>query len=99
MIKQSVFHHILNTARSGMQDIGAFEVWQINPFDTGEINHQIFLKDIIRNFVIWIKNRISNSRGTKFENTIFEMLFHALTILLIIEGKSILCLSRAVGPY
>ncbi|WFB68705.1 DinB family protein [Chryseobacterium sp. WX] len=58
-----------------------FEVWQINPFESlVETNHKNFLKsiDIINNFDVDTKIEYQNSRGTKFENTIFEMLFHAV---------------------
>ena len=58
-----------------------FEVWQINPFESlGETNQKNFLKsiDIINNLDVDTKIEYQNSRGTKFENTIFEMLFHAV---------------------
>ncbi|MGG1922373.1 DinB family protein [Chryseobacterium sp. NRRL B-14798] len=58
-----------------------FEVWQINPFESlEEINHKNFLKsiDIISNLDLDKRIEYQNSRGTKFENTIFEMLFHAI---------------------
>lgn len=58
-----------------------FEVWQINPFESlVETNQKNFLKsiDIINNFDVDTKIEYQNSRGTKFENTIFEMLFHAV---------------------
>ncbi|ASK29490.1 damage-inducible protein DinB [Chryseobacterium sp. T16E-39] len=59
----------------------AFEVWQINQTDDlQEINHKNFLTSIqiVQNFNL--ENRIGyqNSKGTKFENSIFEMLFHAI---------------------
>lgn len=58
-----------------------FEVWQINPFESlVETNQKNFLKsiDIINNLDVDTKIEYQNSRGTKFENTIFEMLFHAV---------------------
>ncbi|SDI90967.1 DinB family protein [Chryseobacterium jejuense] len=58
-----------------------FEVWQINPFESLiEINHGNFLKsiDIITNLDLEKRIEYQNSRGTKFENSIFEMLFHAV---------------------
>jgi hypothetical protein len=58
-----------------------FEVWQINPFESlVEINHKNFLKsiDIINNLDWDTKVEYQNSKGTKFENTVFEMLFHAV---------------------
>ncbi|MBE4948632.1 DinB family protein [Chryseobacterium culicis] len=58
-----------------------FEVWQINPFESlVEINQKNFLKsiDIINNLDWDTKIEYQNSKGTKFENTVFEMLFHAV---------------------
>ncbi|MFS4472537.1 DinB family protein [Chryseobacterium sp. T20] len=58
-----------------------FEVWQINPFESlVETNQKNFLKSIhiINNLDVDTKIEYQNSRGTKFENTIFEMLFHAV---------------------
>lgn len=57
------------------------EVWQINPFESlVETNQKNFLKsiDIINNLDLDTKIEYQNSRGIKFENTIFEMLFHAV---------------------
>lgn len=58
-----------------------FEVWQINPFeDLNTINHQNFLKSIgiVKDSDLDQRIEYRNSRGTKFENSIFEMLFHAI---------------------
>ncbi|NIF04994.1 damage-inducible protein DinB [Chryseobacterium sp. Tr-659] len=58
-----------------------FEVWQINPFESlEEINRQNFLKsiDIVQNLDLDKQIEYQNSRGTKFENSIFDMLFHAV---------------------
>lgn len=80
----SLINHILNAQQIWNARIlgeKTFEVWQINPFESlVEINHTNFLKsiDIIRNFDPDQKIEYQNSRGTKFENTIFEMLFHAV---------------------
>ena len=59
----------------------SFEVWQINPFESlEEINHQNFVKsiDIIQKSDLDKRIEYQNSKGTKFENSIFEMLFHAI---------------------
>lgn len=59
----------------------SFEVWQINPFENlNDINHQNFNKsiEIVERFDIDQKVQYANSRGTKFENTVFEMLFQAI---------------------
>ncbi|PWN71710.1 damage-inducible protein DinB [Chryseobacterium phosphatilyticum] len=80
----SLINHTLNAQQIwNARILGeiTFEVWQINPFESlGEINHGNFLKsiDIIKNFDLDKKVEYQNSRGTKFENSIFEMLFHAV---------------------
>ncbi|WP_336687471.1 DinB family protein [Chryseobacterium bernardetii] len=80
----SLINHTLNAQQIWNARIlgeTTFEVWQINPFESlVEINHTNFLKsiDIIRNFDPDQRIEYQNSRGTKFENTIFEMLFHAV---------------------
>jgi uncharacterized damage-inducible protein DinB len=59
----------------------SFEVWQINPFENlNEINHQNFQKsiEIIENSDLDQRIEYQNSRGTKFENSVFEMLFQAI---------------------
>lgn len=58
-----------------------FEVWQINSFENlEEINHENFLKSIqiIEYSDFEQKIEYQNSRGIKFENSIFEMLFHTI---------------------
>lgn len=58
-----------------------FGVWQINPLEElEEINHQNYLKSIqiVQNFNLDNRIGYQNSKGTKFENSIFEMLFHAI---------------------
>ncbi|MBL7880009.1 MAG: damage-inducible protein DinB, partial [Chryseobacterium gambrini] len=59
----------------------SFEVWQINPFENlNGINQQNFNKslEIVQNFDPDQKIEYQNSRGKKFENTVFEMLFQAI---------------------
>ncbi|MFP3599960.1 damage-inducible protein DinB, partial [Chryseobacterium sp. SIMBA_029] len=80
----SLINHTLNAQQIWnariLREI-TFEVWQINPFESlVEINHENFLKsiDIITNFDLAKRIEYQNSRGTKFENSIFEMLFHAV---------------------
>jgi len=80
----SLINHTLNAQQIWNARIlgeETFEVWQINRFESlVEINHGNFLKsiDIINNLDLDTKIEYQNSRGTKFENTIFEMLFHAV---------------------
>ncbi|PIF46056.1 putative damage-inducible protein DinB [Chryseobacterium sp. 52] len=80
----SLINHTLNAQQIwnarvlGEKQFGA---WQINPFeDLVEINHQNYLKsiDIIQKFDLDKRTEYQNSGGTKFENSIFEMLFHAI---------------------
>lgn len=57
------------------------EVWQINPFENlSEINLQNYLKsvDIIRNSDLDERIEYQNSKGIKFQNSIFEILFQAI---------------------
>jgi len=80
----SLMNHTLNAQQIwNARILGeiTFEVWQINPFESLiEINHKNFLKsiDIISNLDLDKRIEYQNSRGTKFENSIFEMLFHAV---------------------
>ena len=80
----SLINHTLNAQQiwnSRILGEKTFEVWQINPFENlEEINHQNFLKsiEIVENSDVEQKIEYQNSRGNKFENTIFEMLFHAI---------------------
>ncbi|ASW73387.1 damage-inducible protein DinB [Chryseobacterium piperi] len=80
----ALINHTLNAQQiwnSRILGSEPFEVWQINPFENLiEINHQNFIKslDIVQNFDLDTRIGYRNSRGTKFENSIFEMLFHAI---------------------
>jgi uncharacterized damage-inducible protein DinB len=80
----SLINHTLNAQQVWNSRIlceKSFEVWQINPFENlNEINHQNFQKSlqIIENFDLDQRIEYQNSRGTKFENSIFEMLFQAM---------------------
>lgn len=80
----SLINHTLNAQQiwnSRILNETPFEVWQINSFESlDEINHQNFLKsiDIIQNLDLDKRVEYQNSRGGKFENSIFEMLFHAV---------------------
>ncbi|HBV17689.1 DinB family protein [Chryseobacterium carnipullorum] len=80
----SLINHTLNAQQiwnSRILDEKSFEVWQVNSFESLDgINHQNFLKsiDIIQNQDLDTRKEYHNSRGTKFENSIFEMLFHAI---------------------
>ncbi|SHG03772.1 DinB family protein [Chryseobacterium sp. OV279] len=80
----SLINHTLNAQQiwnSRILGEESFEVWQINPFESlEEINHQNLKKsiDIIQKSDLDKKVAYQNSKGTKFENSIFEMLFHAI---------------------
>lgn len=80
----SLINHTLNAQQiwnSRIKGTKSFEVWQINPFESlDDINHQNFLEsiDIIQNFDLDKRTEYQNSGGKKFENSIFEMLFHAV---------------------
>lgn len=80
----SLINHTLNAQQiwnARILDEKSFEVWQVNPFESLDgINHQNFLKsiDIIQNQDLDKRKEYQNSRGAKFENSIFEMLFHAI---------------------
>ncbi|KFF01567.1 DinB family protein [Chryseobacterium luteum] len=80
----SLINHTLNAQQiwnSRILNEKSFEVWQINPFgNLNEINHQNYLKSvqIVENSDLDQKLTYQNSRGAKFENSIFEMLFHAI---------------------
>lgn len=59
----------------------SFEVWQINPFENlDDINQQNFNRsiEIVEEYDIDQRVQYKNSKGTKFENTVFEMLFQAI---------------------
>lgn len=58
-----------------------FEVWQIHPLDALlDIDHQNFIKSIhiIQKFDLESRIGYRNSKGEKFENSIFEMLFQII---------------------
>ncbi len=80
----SLINHTLNAQQiwnSRILGEASFEVWQINPFGTlGEINHLNLKKSIgiVENSDLDQKIAYQNSRGAKFENTVFEMLFQAV---------------------
>jgi len=80
----SLINHTLNAQQiwnSRILGEPTFEVWQINPFENLEaINDQNFKKSIhnVKNSDFDQRIEYKNSRGTKFENSIFEMLFHAI---------------------
>ncbi|MDR2206422.1 MAG: damage-inducible protein DinB [Flavobacteriaceae bacterium] len=76
-----LLNHILNAQQvwnSRILGEKSFDVWQINAFeDLENINRQNFLKsiEIIANRDLDRKIRYQNSKGSKFENSIFEVLF------------------------
>lgn len=80
----SLINHTLNAQQIWNARIlgeKTFEVWQINPFESLEgINDQNFKTSvqIVENSDLDQRINYQNSRGTKFENSIFEMLFHAV---------------------
>lgn len=80
----SLINHTLNAQQiwnSRILNEKSFEVWQINPFENlNGINQQNFNKslEIVQNFDPDQKIEYQNSRGKKFENTVFEMLFQAI---------------------
>lgn len=80
----SLINHTLNAQQiwnSRILNEKSFEVWQINPFENlNGINQQNFNKslEIVQKFDLDQKIEYQNSRGTKFENTVFEILFQAI---------------------
>lgn len=80
----SLINHTLNAQQiwnSRILNEKSFEVWQLNPFENLDgINQQNFNKtlEIVQKFDPDQKMEYQNSRGTKFENTVFEMLFQAI---------------------
>ncbi|REC46706.1 MULTISPECIES: DinB family protein [Chryseobacterium] len=80
----SLINHTLNAQQiwnSRILNEKSFEVWQINPFENLEgINQLNFNKtlEIVQKFDPDQKIEYQNSRGKKFENTVFEMLFQAI---------------------
>lgn len=80
----SLINHTLNAQQiwnSRILNEKSFEVWQINPFENlNGINQQNFNKslEIVQKFDPDQKIEYQNSRRTKFENTVFEILFQAI---------------------
>ena len=80
----SLINHTLNAQQvwnSRILNEKSFEVWQINSFEKlEEINNQNFQASIqiIENSDFDQRIEYQNSKGTEFENTIFEMLFQAV---------------------
>ena len=59
----------------------SFEVWQINPFENlHDINQHNFNRsiEIVEKYDVDQRVQYENSKGAKFENTVFEMLFQAI---------------------
>lgn len=80
----SLINHTLNAQQiwnSRVLGEASFEVWQMNSFENlQEINHQNFKKSIqiVESSDVDQRIEYQNSKGTKFENSIFEMLFQAI---------------------
>lgn len=80
----SLINHTLNAQQvwnSRILNEKSFEVWQINSFEKlEEINNQNFQTSIqiIENSDFDQIIEYQNSKGSKFENTIFEILFQAI---------------------
>jgi uncharacterized damage-inducible protein DinB len=80
----SLINHTLNAQQvwnARILNEKSFQVWQINSFENlEEINNQNFQKSIkiIENLDFKQKIEYQNSKGIMFENTIFEILFHAV---------------------
>ncbi|RMZ58320.1 damage-inducible protein DinB [Chryseobacterium nematophagum] len=80
----NLINHTLNAQQiwnSRILNEKTFDVWQINLFENlVEINHRNYTKsiEILNNHDLEKKIEYQNSRGEKFENTIFEMLFHVI---------------------
>lgn len=80
----SLINHTLNAQQvwnSRILNEKSFEVWQINSFEKLEkINNQNFQTSIqiIENSDFDQRIEYQNSKGSKFENTIFEILFQAI---------------------
>ncbi|AYN02225.1 DinB family protein [Chryseobacterium sp. 3008163] len=80
----SLINHTLNAQQvwnSRILNEKSFEVWQINSFEKlEEINNQNFQTSIqiIENSDFDQRIEYQNSKGSKFENSIFEILFQAI---------------------
>lgn len=101
----SLINHTLNAQQvwnSRILGETSFEVWQINPFETLEkINHLNFQKSIgiVENSDLDQKIEYHNSKGVKFENTVFEMLFQAVNHSTYHRGQvNSLLKQNGIGP-
>lgn len=80
----SLINHTLNAQQiwnSRILGEASFDVWQINPFEAlQEINQQNFNKsiEIVEKFDLNERIEYQNSKGTKFENEIFDILFQII---------------------
>jgi len=80
----SLINHTLNAQQiwnSRILGEKTFEVWQISPFENlDEINDRNHAKsiEILNHYDLDKRIEYQNSKGTTFENSIFEMLFHAI---------------------
>lgn len=80
----SLINHTLNAQQiwnSRILNEKTFEVWQMNPLgNLNAINLQNFQNSIkiVNDFDSDKVIEYKNSRGTRFENTVFEMLFQAI---------------------
>lgn len=80
----SLINHTLNAQQIWNARITGeepFEVWQINPFENLQaINDHNLSKsiEVVNNSDLDKRIEYRNSKGTKFGNSIFEMLFHAI---------------------
>lgn len=80
----SLINHTLNAQQiwnSRILGEKKFEVWQINPLgNLEEINDRNLAKsiEILNNYDLDKRIEYQNSKGAKFENSIFDMLFHAI---------------------
>lgn len=80
----ALINHTLNAQQiwnSRILNEKSFEVWQLNPFENlNKINDLNFQKSthIVENFDLDQKITYQNSKGTTFENTVFEMLFQGI---------------------
>ncbi|WP_374458953.1 DinB family protein [Chryseobacterium taeanense] len=80
----SLINHTLNAQQiwnSRILGETSFDVWQINPFEAlQEINQQNFNKsiEIVEKFDLNKRIEYQNSRGAKFENEIFDILFQII---------------------
>lgn len=80
----SLINHILNAQQvwnSRILNEKPFEVWQINPIESlEEINGENFNNaiHILADYELDQKIEYRNSKGIRFENSIFDILFHII---------------------